>query len=183
MHWVNAAATVVMMLSGWQIYNAYPVLPFTFPAWSTLGGWLGGALLWHFAAMWVLVINGGAYLTHGIVTGRLRRKFLPLSLSELATDMRSALRLRLEHGDLSVYNAVQRFCYAGVMALLIVAALSGSAVWKPVQLVGLSTMFGGFQGSRIAHFVSMIGILGFLIVHVGMSFLVPKSLLAMLRGH
>ena len=56
-HWINAAAMVVMVTSGWQIYNASPIFDFKFPAWMTLGGWLAGAIAWHFAAMWVLAIN------------------------------------------------------------------------------------------------------------------------------
>ena len=56
-HWINAIAIIVMILSGLQIYNAYPILPFRFPRGMTLGGWLGGALLWHFAAMWLLMAN------------------------------------------------------------------------------------------------------------------------------
>ena len=38
MHWVNAFAMVCMIMSGWQIYNASPLFPFTFPQWATLGG-------------------------------------------------------------------------------------------------------------------------------------------------
>ena len=58
-HWLNALAAIVMMLSGWRIYDASPIFHgFTFPPDITLGGWLGGALQWHFAAMWLLVFNG-----------------------------------------------------------------------------------------------------------------------------
>ena len=77
-HWVNAVAMIVMIGSGWEIYNASPLFPFTFPKSITLGGWLAGALLWHFAAMWVLVINGLVYLALGFATGRFRRKLRPL---------------------------------------------------------------------------------------------------------
>ena len=77
-HWINALAVLVMIGSGWQIYNASPLFPFLFPRSITIGGWLAGALMWHFAAMWVLVINGIVYVTLGIVTGRFRRKLLPI---------------------------------------------------------------------------------------------------------
>ena len=50
-HWTNAFAMVLMIMSGWQIYNASPLFDFRFSSSITLGGWLGGALLWHFAAM------------------------------------------------------------------------------------------------------------------------------------
>jgi thiosulfate reductase cytochrome b subunit len=182
MHWTNAGATLVMILSGWQIHNAYPILPFAIPEWMTLGGWLGGALLWHFAAMWVFAANGLIYLAYGLMSGRFRRKLLPLSKVALADDLRAAFHGQLAHADLSMYNAVQKFAYAGVLALLALIILSGIAIWKPVQFGTLSTLFGGFQGSRLVHFFAMVGIVVFLLVHVSMSLLVPRSLLAMVRG-
>jgi len=182
MHWINATATVVMILSGWQIHNAYPILPFAFPAWMTLGGWLGGALLWHFAAMWLLAGNGLLYIGYGLASGRFRRKFLPLSLAGLAGDFRAALRGQLAHADLSRYNAVQKFSYVGVLALLVLVVLSGVAIWKPVQFGNLTALMGGFHGARVVHFIAMTGIVAFVLVHVGMSLLVPRSLLAMVRG-
>ena len=182
MHWTNAGATLVMILSGWRIHNAYPILPFAIPERMTLGGWLGGALLWHFAAMWVFAANGAIYLAYGLISGRFRRKLLPLSTAALAGDLRAAFRGQLAHPDLSIYNAVQRFSYIGVIALLALVILSGIAIWKPVQFGTLSTLFGGFQGSRLVHFIAMVGIVVFLLVHIAMSLLVPRSLLAMIRG-
>jgi thiosulfate reductase cytochrome b subunit len=182
MHWINALAVIVMMASGGQIYNASPIFVFRFPTWSTLGGWLGGALLWHFAAMWILAANGICYVVYGFATGRFQRKLLPLSPRQLLTDTCNALRGRLAHHDLSTYNAVQKFSYACVIVLLALVTISGVAVWKPVQFDALSQLFGGFQGSRIVHFIAMSGIALFLVVHVAMSALVPRSLLAMLRG-
>ena len=181
-HWVNVLATLVMIFSGWAVYNASPIFPFKFPDWMTLGGWLGGALLWHFAAMWLLVGNGLAYLVYGLVSGRLHRKLRPLSPRELLADLAAALRGRLAHADLSRYNAVQKFSYAGVLLLLALVVISGVAMWKPVQFHALSKMMGGFQGSRIVHFIAMSGIVLFIAVHVVMAALVPRSLLAMLRG-
>ncbi len=77
-HWINAVAVVIMIGSGWEIYNASPLFPFEFPKSITLGGWLAGALLWHFAAMWLFAVNGLVYVVLGILTGRFRRKLLPL---------------------------------------------------------------------------------------------------------
>ncbi len=69
-HWINAVAMILMIMSGWQIYNASPLFEgLRFSHSITLGGWLGGALLWHFAAMWLLMVNGLIYLTLGLVTG------------------------------------------------------------------------------------------------------------------
>jgi thiosulfate reductase cytochrome b subunit len=183
MHWTNALATLVMMTSGWQIYNASPILTFRFSSWMTLGGWLGGALLWHFAAMWLLTVNALCYLGYGVISRRFKNKLLPLSLRELTRDLYNAARGRLGHADLSHYNAVQKFSYVGVLSALVLVVASGLAIWKPVQLYYLSQLFGGFQGSRIVHFVAMSVIAVFLVVHVGMSLLVPKSLRTMVRGN
>src|SRR5260370_14691397 len=83
LHWINAVAIILMIMSGWQIYNASPLFDFTFSHSITLGGWLGGALLWHFAAMWLLMVNGLVYLALGLGTGRLRQKLPPITPSGL----------------------------------------------------------------------------------------------------
>ncbi len=175
-HWINAVAIVVMILSGWRIYNASPLFPFNFPDSITIGGWLAGALLWHFAAMWVLVINGIVYVTLGIVTGRFRRKLLPIYPSEVVATVKSALSGRLSHDDLSVYNAVQRLLYLGVILAGVVVVLSGLAIWKPIQLQELTALFGGYDAARYVHFFAMAAIVGFIAIHVVMALLVPKSL-------
>jgi thiosulfate reductase cytochrome b subunit len=181
-HWINALAMVIMIGSGWEIYNASPLFGFTFPRTITIGGWLAGALLWHFAAMWLLVINGIVYVALGIATGRFRRKLLPIRPREVVGDLKSALQGRLAHDDLSVYNAVQRLLYLGVILAGIVIVLSGLSIWKPVQMQELTALFGGYDAARYVHFFAMASIVGFVVVHVVMAFLVPKSLLAMIRG-
>jgi thiosulfate reductase cytochrome b subunit len=181
-HWVNAVAMILMIMSGWQIYNASPLFPFVFPPSITLGGWLAGALLWHFAAMWLFVINGLVYVVLGIVTGRFRRKFFPISPRQLVVDIRAGLTFRLSHDDLSVYNAVQKLLYLGVIIAAFVVALSGLAIWKPVQLQTLTALFGGYDFARYVHFAAMAAIVGFLVIHVLLALLVPKSLRAMIIG-
>jgi thiosulfate reductase cytochrome b subunit len=181
-HWINAVAMVVMIMSGWQIYNASPLFDFVFPRSMTLGGWLGGALLWHFAAMWVLAVNGLIYLLLGVATGRFRRKLLPISVSGVLGDARAALTGHLSHGDLSTYNQVQRLLYAGVILAGILVVLSGLSIWKPVQFQWLTAVFGGYDIARYVHFGAMATIVGFLIVHVLLAVLVPKSLRAMIVG-
>jgi thiosulfate reductase cytochrome b subunit len=181
-HWINALAMLVMIGSGWEIYNAAPLFPFSFPKSITLGGWLAGALLWHFAAMWVLAINGLIYLTLGVVTGRFRRKLLPIRPGEVVSDLKAALSFRLPHEDLSVYNSVQRLLYVGVILAGIVIVLSGLAIWKPVQLQELTALFGGYEPARYVHFFAMAAIVGFLVIHLLLSLIVPKSLRAMVRG-
>lgn len=181
-HWVNAVAMITMITSGWQIYNASPIFPFRFPDALTLGGWLGGAIQWHFAAMWVLMGNGLVYLGYGVLSRRFYRKLWPISLRALVTDLSDALKGRLAHADLSSYNAVQKLLYGGVILAGILAVLSGLAIWKPVQLQVLTAAFGDFDAARIVHFVAMSAITAFLLVHVAMALIVPASLLAMLRG-
>jgi len=181
-HWVNAGAMITMIMSGWQIYNASPIFPFRFPEALTIGGWLGGAIQWHFAAMWVLMLNGFGYLCYGVLSRRFIRKLWPITLRALATDLSDALRGRLAHGDLDVYNAVQKLLYGGVILAGILAVLSGLAIWKPVQLKWLTAAFGDFDTARIVHFAAMAAITAFLLVHVAMALIVPASLRAMVRG-
>jgi len=181
-HWVNALAMLMMIGSGWQIYNASPLFPFVFPSGITLGGWLAGALLWHFAAMWLLAVNGLVYLVLGIATGRFRRKLLPIHPGDVIADTRAALRGRLSHDDLSVYNAVQKLLYLGVILAGIVIVLSGLAIWKPIQLQELTALFGGYEVARYVHFFAMAAIVGFIVIHIVMALVVPKSLRAMIAG-
>ena len=181
-HWINAIAMLVMIGSGWQIYNASPLFSFDFPRSITLGGWLAGALLWHFAAMWVLVVNGLVYLTFGIATGRFRRKLFPIRPAEVVADAFSALRGKLSHEDLSMYNAVQKLLYLGVILAGVVIVLSGLSIWKPVQFQELTSLFGGYDTARFVHFFAMAAIVAFLIVHVSVALLVPRSIRAMVIG-
>jgi len=181
-HWVNALAILVMVTSGWRIYNASPLFDFTFPGELTLGGWLAGGLQWHFAAMWLLALNGLIYLAYGIGSGHLRRKMLPISPRALFGDVLDALRGRLSHADLSVYNAAQRAAYLGAILLAIGLILSGLAIWKPVQLYWLGSLMGDYEGARLLHFFCMAGIVLFVLVHVAMVLLVPKTFLTMITG-
>lgn len=196
MHWLNVVAVFVMVGSGWRIYDNVPIFQWlAFPIGITLGGdpelsyktsgdvGFANALLWHFAGMWLLAINGLAYLLYGIVTGRFRRKLFPIEAQELVHDVRDALRFRLSHPDLSHYNAVQKLLYVGVIGALCLVVLSGLAIWKPVQLQWLTALFGNFQGARLVHFVCMSAIVAFVLVHVTLALLVPKTLLAMVTGN
>jgi thiosulfate reductase cytochrome b subunit len=181
-HWINALAMLIMIGSGWQIYNASPLFGFTFSRHITLGGWLGGALLWHFAAMWILMLNGLVYLILGFASGRFHRKLLPIWPSEVLRDLFAALRGRLAHEDLSTYNAVQKVLYVGILVAGVTIVLSGLSIWKPVQLQSLTDFFGGYDTARYVHFAAMAAIVAFLVVHVSLAVLVPKSLRAMIIG-
>jgi thiosulfate reductase cytochrome b subunit len=181
-HWTNAVAMILMIMSGWQIYNASPLFGFNYPKSITLGGWLGGALLWHFAAMWLLMVNGLVYLTLGLATGRFAKKLLPITPAGVISDARAALTGKLSHDDLTRYNYVQKLLYAGIIAVGVVIVLSGLSIWKPVQLQYLTALFGGYDVARYVHFICMAAIVAFLIVHVALAVLVPKSLRAMIIG-
>jgi thiosulfate reductase cytochrome b subunit len=183
MHWINAVAIVLMIMSGLQVYNASPLFTsLTFSHSITLGGWLGGALLWHFAAMWLLMINGLAYLITGLATGRFAKKLLPISAHGVISDVGAALTFKLAHDDLSKYNQVQKLLYTGIIVVGIVIVLSGLSIWKPVQLQYLTALFGGYDIARYVHFFCMTAIVAFLAVHVLLAILVPKSLRAMIIG-
>jgi len=183
MHWVNALAMIVMIGSGWEIYNDEVIFGWLhFPHWMTIGGGAEGALQWHFAAMWLLMLNGLCYLGYGLATGRFRRKLLPVWPREVIATVRDALRFKLGHDDITHYNAVQKLLYIGIIAVIVVQVLSGFAVWKPVQLSELAALFGSFQGSRIVHFIGMALICGFLVIHVALALLVPKTIGAMITG-
>ncbi len=180
-HWIGAAAMICMILSGWAIYNASPILPFSFPQWATLGGWLAGGIAWHITAMWVLIADGLVYLAWGTLSGHFRRDWLPLSVRTIRLDFVDALRFRLRH-ETDAYNAVQKLLYWLVLLAAILAVISGLAIWKPVQLGPLAWVLGGYDIARRIHFALMASITAFLIVHVALVVLVPRTLLRMTIG-
>jgi thiosulfate reductase cytochrome b subunit len=192
-HWVMAISMLAMIGSGWQIYNSAPIFPFTFPGWMTLGGnfetalarnndpGVATALLWHFAFMWILAGAYVLFLIWGAASGHFRRDFLPVGPASFWRDFTAALRFRLAH-SLGEYNAVQKVFYWGALALVALMILSGIAIWKPVQTYPLEVLFFGFQGARVVHFLGMAGIVGFMLVHVALVILVPKTFIAMITG-
>lgn len=182
MHWLNALAVVVLATSGWRIYDASPFLGFVIPSQVTFGGWLGGAIQWHFAAMWLLVANGLLYLACNLFSGRLARKFFPLSARALLADLGAALRGKLAHDDLRRYNMAQKTAYLFVMADTLLIVLSGLVLWKSVQFPLLRELLGGYEAARRIHFFAMAGLVGFVGIHLAMVALVPRTLLAMIRG-
>jgi thiosulfate reductase cytochrome b subunit len=181
-HWLNAIAVVLLIASGWRIYNATRFLDFAIPAGITLGGWLGGALQWHFAAMWLLLANGMLYLLINVFSGRLRSRLFPLSPRQLLRDVFAACKGRLAHADPHQYNSVQRLAYWFVIIDSVVLVLSGLVLWKSVQFPMLRELLFGYEGARRIHFFAMAGLCGFIVVHIAMVALVPRSLLTMLRG-
>ena len=171
-----------MVLSGWEIYNAAPIFDFSFPEQITLGGWLAGALMWHFAAMWLLVLNGLIYLSINILSGRLKDRFFPIRGRDLRGTFINAIKGKLAHDNLTQYNAVQKLAYLLVIADVILLVLSGLVIWKPVQFPMLRELMGDYDNARIVHFLAMVAVLAFTVVHVVMVALVPKTFLMMIRG-
>jgi thiosulfate reductase cytochrome b subunit len=192
-HWLMAFAILIMIGSGWRIYNADPILPFRFPVWATLGGDVNAslalhgdpgvatAIAWHLAGMWLLGFAFLLYILWGAFSGHFWRDFLPVSPRSFVHDFIAAARFRLEH-RLGEYNAVQKVFYWGVLALILVMVVSGIAIWKPVQTYPLEALFGGFQAARVVHFLAMAGIVAFLLVHLALVALVPSTLIAMIAG-
>jgi thiosulfate reductase cytochrome b subunit len=181
MHWIGAISVLCMMLSGWAIYNASPSLPFAFPRWMTLGGWLAGGIAWHISVMWVLFIDGSAYLLYGFCSGHFRRDIRPSGPRAVIRDMWAALTGSLGH-RLGHYNAVQRLLYTGVIAVICISCVTGLSIWKPVQLGGLTDLFGGYPVARIIHLAAMICIALFLIVHLTLVVIFPRTLVAMVTN-
>jgi thiosulfate reductase cytochrome b subunit len=183
MHWVNALAMVIMIMSGWGIYNDYVIISgLHFPHFLLLGSWAAPHLLWHFAGMWLLALNGSTYLIYGLATGRFRERLFPIKVADFIHTVRDTLHFKFTHEDITRYNAVQKLLYIVVMVAGISQVVTGLAIWKPVQFSGLTSLFGGFQGARLVHFLGMVVIVGFLVVHVLLTLLVPKTLWAMLAG-
>jgi thiosulfate reductase cytochrome b subunit len=179
MHWIGAITILCMISSGWAIYNASPDLPFTFPRWATLGGWLAGGIAWHITLMWVLFADGLAYLLYGVLTGHFRRDLRPTGPRSVLRDLSAALTGRLPH-RLGHYNAVQRLLYTGVILAICTAVLTGLSIWKPVQLGGLLHLFGGYPIARLIHLAAMFAIAGFVVIHVLLVALYPRTLVSML---
>jgi thiosulfate reductase cytochrome b subunit len=183
MHWINAVAMILLIGSGWKIYNDEVLFGWLhFPDWITFGVYAQHALQWHFFAMWVLMVNGLCYLAYGFITGRFRRKLLPIWPSAVIADVKAALSFKLAHDDITHYNAVQKLLYTGIMLVIVAQVVTGWIIWKPIQLSELTALIGGFQVGRLLHFFGMAAIVLFLLVHVALALLVPKTIGAMVTG-
>jgi thiosulfate reductase cytochrome b subunit len=193
-HWLQALAIIIMIGSGWRIYNSDPIFGYyRFPLWATLGGdplqskiahmdpGVANALNWHFTGMWLLLASYLLFMAHGMISGHFWRHLLPLRPSDIFKDFIAAATFRLDH-RLGEYNAVQRAAYWGVLFAILMMFLTGLAIWKPVQLSGLTWLFGGYPTARVLHFLFMAAICLFMVVHVALVVLVPKTMLAMVFG-
>jgi len=196
-HWINVVAIIVMVGSGFRIFNAYPAFarkgelfccyPWEgkpIPAWLTFGGWLGGARNWHFAMMWVLVVNGLVYLSFIYLHGEWR------DLVPRRGDLRDSVQMvrfyamrRDDHPAQGKHNALQKTAYFLMPVVGILLVLTGLAIWKPVQLAPLTDLFGGFVWARYWHFLATMALVTLSVIHVFMVFTVdPYSIPAMITG-
>jgi thiosulfate reductase cytochrome b subunit len=144
----------------------------------TLGGWLACGIAWHISVMWVLFADAVAYLLYGSLSGHFGRDIRPRGPRAVIRDMTAALTGRLGH-RLGHYNAVQRLLYAGVIVVIGLAVTTGLSIWKPVQLGWLTDLFGGYPVTRFIHLAAMICIALFLIVHLTLVAIFPRTLVAM----
>lgn len=181
-HWLNVVAVLIMVTSGARIYNASPLFDFVIPASLTLGGWLGGALQWHFAGMWLLGLNGVLYLSLNLATGRMWRRFFSISPRGIVCDLAAALRGKLAHTDTHRYNQVQKAAYLLVMLDIALLTVSGLVLWQSVQLGLLRDLLGGYETARLVHFIAMGLLITFVLVHLFMVASAPRSLRAMITG-
>jgi thiosulfate reductase cytochrome b subunit len=196
-HWLNVPLLLLIAGSGLQIFAAYPALgprgalygwyPWDGippPTWARFGGWLAGARHWHFALGWFLVLNGIAYLSYMAARGEWRRRgFRP------HRDTRNAilmllyyLRLRRIAPPIDFYNGLQRLAYSSIMVIALAEVLSGLAIYKPVQLWWLGSLFGGYDGARAVHLLGLGLLALFTAIHLVMVALHPRAILTMLTG-
>lgn len=180
-HWINAFAAIAMLMSGMRIYNASPIYEFRFPPEVTLGGWLAGALAWHFAVMWLLVLNGLAYLFYGFLSGHFIRRLFDLRAMSAYRNVKLEMKHLLIHGT-GEYNIIQRLLYVAVVLDMAILFFSGLALWKPVQFHGLAEFMGGYEGARRIHFYGMTILAFFIVGHVSIAFAVKGSISSMFSG-
>ena len=180
-HWINAYAAIAMLMSGMRIYNASPLYEFRFPAELTLGGWLAGALSWHFAVMWLLIINGTAYLLYGIFSGHFIRKMLNIGAMSAYRNIKLELKYLLLHGT-GEYNIIQRLLYVLVIWDVVLLFFSGLALWKPVQFQRLAEFLGGYEQARYIHFYGMVILALFITIHVSLAFAIKGTIKSMFTG-
>jgi thiosulfate reductase cytochrome b subunit len=201
-HWANAILLLGLIGSGLQIYNAYqrfgprdtpygvlnPVETFqgsaAAPEWARLGGWLAGGLNWHFFLAWPFVLSGLAYLIYLVVSGEWRSLlFRPRDVGPAIRMQLYYLRLRNEHPAQGKHNPLQKLAYSSIILMGALAALTGFALYKPVQLGWLTALFGGYELTRYWHFLTVWIFVAFTLLHVVLVFVVdPASLRAMITG-
>lgn len=196
-HWGNVVFLPVMAGSGLQIltafpyfgprgemYTWFPIQNWSAPDWMRIGGWLAGARHVHFAFAWALVANALLYLGYVFASGEWRRRFfVPRRDTKQALEtLAYYTRRRRDPPAQGFYNGLQRFGYTSAILLGLVEVLSGLAIWKPVQLSWLASLFGGYDGARVVHFVVLAALALFVVGHVVLVAVHPRTLPPMITG-
>ena len=190
-HWLNAVSLLVMVASGFQIFRAFPSFGAKIPQkdllnWPkslAIGGWLGGALQWHLTFMWIYLGTGLVYVAYQIFSGNYRQVlFVRRDLPGVWPMVRHYFFFGPKPPVTEAYNPLQKHAYTSAIGLGVLSVLSGIAIWKPVQLAPLTHLLGGYDTARYVHFFAMAAIVLFLMIHIVMAILVPKSLRAMITG-
>lgn len=169
-HWINVVVLAIMIASGLRIYNASPIWEFTFPSVLTLGGWLAGARMWHFFAMWLLFANGILWVTYNILTrhGRETTIFRKEDIHGILPMILYYLRISKKHPPVRKYNALQKLAYTSVILIGFGSLVSGISIYWPVQFGWMTNLFGGYNSARVWHFIFTSAFIFFFFGHIVM---------------
>jgi len=180
-HWINFPVLIIMIWSGFLIYWANDVyrvgwgnttvlkfFPQSFYEALHIPHRLAEGMAFHFAFMWLFMINGLVYVLYLSFSGQWRL-LLPNrhSLKEAWQVVLHDLHIRkMPLPYTKKYNAAQRIAYTAIVLMGFGSLLTGLAIYKPVQLNWLCALFGGYEWARIIHFALTIGYCAFFLIHV-----------------
>jgi Ni/Fe-hydrogenase b-type cytochrome subunit len=176
-HWLTAISLFVLIGSGLQIFMAFPSFGPKIPQNDLLhvpealriGGWLGGALQWHFTFMWLFIATGIAYVIYQGVSGRYRMVlFTPRDMPGVWPMARHYFFFREKPPVTGPYNPLQKLAYTASVGFGAVSVLTGLVMFNPVQFSWLAWLMGGFSLARVWHFAAMCGFLAFIPGHLVM---------------
>lgn len=177
-HWANAVTVTVLTMSGLQIFSAFPSfgpkipqenLIEAMPGALALGGWLGGALQWHFTFMWIFAGSGLLYVVSQIVSGHYRTVlFTPRDVRGVWPMARHYFLFGPKPPSTGQYNPLQKLAYTSTLGFGAVSVLTGLVMYKPIQFSAVAWLVGGYDGARLIHFLAMCGTLAFIPGHLVM---------------
>jgi thiosulfate reductase cytochrome b subunit len=175
-HWTNAVALIVLVMSGLQIFTAFPSFGAKIPESDLiekvpeavrLGGWLGGALQWHFTFMWIFAATGIFYVISQVLSGHFRTVLFTFAdVRGVWPMVRHYFLFGPKPAATGQYNALQKLAYTSTLAFGALSLATGAVMYKPVQLSGVAWMFGGYHTARLLHFLAMCGFLSFIPGHL-----------------
>jgi len=191
-HWLTAISLFVLVGSGLQIFHAFPSfgpkIPqenfFDPPQAIRIGGWLAGALMWHFTFMWIFMGAGAAYLAYQLVTGRYRMVlFTRKDVPGVWPMVKHYFFFKAKPPVTEPYNPLQKLAYTSTVLFGAMSLVTGLALLNTVQFSWLSRAMGGYSLVRVWHFLAMCGFLAFIPGHLIMVALHGwKNFVSMLVG-